>query len=74
MYCNDCQRRHHGACETLLEAELLDGGLNRGYGMGGGLGIDVTDGDLVENIGGGLGIDLSTGQVELDLGGFDIPV
>jgi len=56
----------------------------RGYGYGssygspylnGGLGIDITDGDLVENIPGtDIGIDLETGQVELDLGGFDIPL
>jgi hypothetical protein len=41
----------------------------------GGLGIDITDGDLVENIPGtDLGIDLETGQLELNLGGIDIPL
>jgi hypothetical protein len=38
-----------------------------------GLGIDVTDGDLVENLGGGLGIDLETGDLELEIApGLDI--
>ena len=39
-----------------------------------GLGIDVTDGDVVENLGDGLGVDLETGQLELDEGGFGIPL
>lgn len=74
MYCYDCRRHHHGTCETILEAELIrDNRINRGYG-GPSLGIDVTDGDLVENLGDGLGIDLSTGQMEVDLGGFDFPI
>ena len=39
------------------------------------LGIDVTDGDLVEDFGNGIGIDLDTGQVELEVfPGFDIPL
>jgi hypothetical protein len=62
-------------------------GPNYGYGRHGyrqpydpfypnqaGLGIDVTDGDIVENLGDGLGIDLDTGQVEVDFGGFDFPL
>jgi hypothetical protein len=44
--------------EALLIEETE---LRRGYGMGNGLGVDVTDGDLVENFGDGIGIDLSTG-------------
>jgi hypothetical protein len=51
-------------------------GCGYGYdelGMGG-LGVDVTDGDLVENLGDGLGVNLDTGQVELDEGGFDFPL
>ena len=40
-----------------------------------GLGIDVEDGDLVENLGGGLGLDLETGQLELEIApGLDIPL
>lgn len=77
MYCYDCQRHHHGTCETLLEEVELtaESRVNRGYGMGGpSLGIDVTDGDLVENLGNGLGIDLATGGLELNIGGFDIPL
>ena len=75
MYCNNCQRHHHGVCETILEAELIEETqLNRGYGFGGGLGMDVTDGDLVENLGNGLGIDLETGQLEENIGGFDFPI
>lgn len=74
MYCNNCQRHHSGAC-ALLEVELIEESrLNRGYGMSGSLGVDVTDDDLVGNLGGGLGIDLGTGQVEVDLGGFDFPI
>lgn len=42
---------------------------------GSGLGFDVEDGDLVENLGNGLGIDLETGQLEIEVApGIDIPV
>jgi hypothetical protein len=41
----------------------------------GGVGIDLADGDLVENLGDGIGIDLDTGQVEMEIApGFDIPL
>jgi hypothetical protein len=52
------------------------GGVLYGYNpFGGGLGIDLTDGDLVENIPGtDLGIDLETGEIELDLGFGDVPI
>jgi hypothetical protein len=61
--------------EIVVEEEILTGfgGYGRGYG-GPSLGIDVTDGDLVENLGGGIGIDLETGQVEADFGGLDVPL
>jgi hypothetical protein len=39
-----------------------------------GLGIDVEDGDVVENLGNGLGIDLATGELEFEIApGIDIP-
>jgi hypothetical protein len=38
-----------------------------------GLGIDVSDGDLVENFGGGFGIDLMDGDLEYEIApGIDI--
>lgn len=46
-----------------------------GFYAGQGIAIDVTDGDLVENIGGGIGVDLRTGELELEIApGFDIPL
>jgi hypothetical protein len=47
-------------------------GFAPGYGYGGGIGFDVTDGDPVENFGNGFGVDLVTGQPEFDLGFGDI--
>ncbi len=44
-----------------------------GYDTGD-FGIDVTDGDLVENLGDGIGIDVRTGQLEEDFGGIDVPL
>jgi hypothetical protein len=68
--------------EVLVEESVYGGarrhrgrsGFQPGLGYGGGLGIDITDGDIVENFGDGLGVDLDTGQLEFDDGGFDTPV
>lgn len=39
------------------------------------IGIDVTDGDIVEDLGNGFGIDLETGELELEIApGLDIPI
>lgn len=45
-----------------------------GYGSGAGLGVNIQNGDLVENLGDGIGIDLNTGQIDLEIGntGLDI--
>lgn len=45
------------------------------YGYGPHIGIDVTDGDIVEDLGNGFGIDLETGELELEIApGLDIPI
>lgn len=84
FHCSSCGHRVHqfgpcaGNCGThwtrdraqrlgLIEAEAFGG-----FG-GSGLGVDLGDGDLVENLGDGLGIDLETGDVELEIApGLDI--
>jgi hypothetical protein len=47
---------------------------HHGYGSGAGLGVNIQNGDLVENLGDGIGIDLNTGQIDLEIGntGLDI--
>jgi hypothetical protein len=52
----------------LIEAEAFGGGY-----AGPGLGVDIGDGDLVENLGDGLGVDLATGDLELEIApGVDV--
>lgn len=65
------------AVEEVIEEVAIAETLNPGYGSRGRgphLGMDMRDGDLVENFGNGLGVDLKTGQIEFEIGnsGFDI--
>jgi hypothetical protein len=54
--------------EEIAEDIAVADAFDSGYRRGAGLGIDVRDGDLVENFGDGLGIDLETGQLEVEIG------
>lgn len=62
--------------EDVAEVAIIDSvvggaGHNRhrsGYSNGPSIGVDVRDGDLVENFGNGMGIDLATGDLEFEIG------
>lgn len=54
--------------EIAAVEAVVDNGYGRGYNRGPHLGIDMRDGDLVEDFGNGIGIDLSTDQIEFEAG------
>jgi hypothetical protein len=60
--------------EDVAVAEAVSQPRRHGYGSGAGLGVDIQNGDLVENLGNGLGIDLQTGQLDLEIGNTGLDV